>query len=95
MCTEYDRGTVRDLVQFLDKDRALGFQVLDDEAVVDDLVPEVDRPRAVANEEDAVFAQTGEGLQVAVALDDIYRAAYSADSCVRQRELPVGVGSAG
>ena len=40
-----DHGTVIGaIVQFLDEDGALGFQALDDVAVVDDLVADVDRP---------------------------------------------------
>ncbi len=46
---EHDLRVGRHLVQLLDEDRALGFQVLDHGAVVDDLVPDIDR-RAVAAE---------------------------------------------
>ncbi len=33
----------RHLVQFLDEDRTLGLQTVDDELVVDDLMPDIDR----------------------------------------------------
>ena len=40
---EHGDGVVGDLVQFLDEDRALGAERLDDAFVVDDLVADVDR----------------------------------------------------
>jgi hypothetical protein len=40
---EHDRRAARHLVQLLDEDRALGLEVVDDEFVVDHLVPHVDR----------------------------------------------------
>jgi hypothetical protein len=40
-----DHGpVVRHLVELVDEDRALGLEVLDHEAIVDDLVPDIDRP---------------------------------------------------
>src|SRR5689334_123710 len=42
-------GVVRHLVQLLDEDGALAFQVFDDEAVVDYLVPDINRRAVAAN----------------------------------------------
>ena len=39
---EDHRGVIRDLVELLDEDRALAAQVFDHEAVVHDLMPDVD-----------------------------------------------------
>ena len=43
MCGEHDRKAVRHIVQILHEDRAAGLQALDHEAVVDDLVADIDR----------------------------------------------------
>ena len=40
---EDDRTVVRRFVKFVDEDRALGFQRFDDELVVDDFMPDIDR----------------------------------------------------
>ena len=42
-------GTIGDFSQFLDENRALGFQAVDDIAVMDDLVADIDR-RAIDGE---------------------------------------------
>src|SRR5258708_19630840 len=41
---EYHGTVVRHPVEFLDEDRSLGFEALDDAAVVHDLVADIDRP---------------------------------------------------
>jgi hypothetical protein len=41
---EDDRPVVRHLVELVDEDRALGLQTLDHEAIVHDLVADIDRP---------------------------------------------------
>ena len=41
---EHHRPVVRHLVELVDEDRALGLEVLDDIAIVHDLVTDIDRP---------------------------------------------------
>jgi len=43
VCTKHNWTIVRDLVEFIDKDSAKATQPLDDKAIVDDLVPNIDR----------------------------------------------------
>ena len=77
---EDHRPVVRHLVELVDEDRALGLEALDHEAVVDDLVPDIDRP-AIAREG---------------ALDDLDRAidarAEAARTGKQDRERLLGVG---
>ena len=73
---EHHRRIVRDLVEFLDEDRALLLQAFDHEAVVHDLVADVDR-RAVA----------ADGL-----LDDLDRAVDPGAEATRPGEQDVEAG---
>ena len=41
---EHDGPVARHLIEFVDEDRALGFQAFDDEPVMYDLMPHIDRP---------------------------------------------------
>jgi hypothetical protein len=51
MRRKYDRSAVRYIVQLFDKDRSHAAQAVNHKAVVDDLMPDIDR-RAVAIERD-------------------------------------------
>ena len=85
MRREYDRHIVRHLVQFLDEDRALGLQRIDHIAIMDDLVPYIDR-RTVFLER-ALHDFDG-------AVDTCTKAAWRGDQQL-ERQARVGIGRTG
>ena len=83
---EHHRRAGRHLVELVDEDRALGAQVVDDELVVDDLVPHVDR-RAELREgllDDGDRAVDAGAEAAGIGQDDVHQAPFAGTASTRR-----------